>query len=100
MRWTKAQLDDGSRVRSQLRLPSIVALIFLHSCFGGRVPMARRLSGEISGFDKGTLNLGCSGVVDAALSLDCLCVPEVQAVVAVVRRRKARQGDEQNQRRA
>ena len=64
----EAQLDDGAGVGHQFGLPAVVGLELLHGCFGLRIPVAACLAGEIAGLNEGALNLGCTAVIDGALT--------------------------------
>jgi Type II secretion system (T2SS), protein E, N-terminal domain len=48
---SQAELDDGPRIGDQLCLPAVVFLKLLHRGLGLGVPVARRFTREITGFD-------------------------------------------------
>lgn len=62
----QAQLDKGTRVRNDLRLPAIVTLHLLHSSFAGIVPVTAGLA-KVAGLYKRTLDLHGARVIDSAL---------------------------------
>ena len=66
----EAEFDNCSRVGNQLGLPAVIFLKFLHSSFGLCIPVARRLAGEISRPDQGSLNLGSTSIVDSRWPAD------------------------------
>lgn len=64
----KAQFDQRARIRRGLRLPSVVSLIFLHSCLSRSIPGARRLAAQIVLANKCFLDLLCAGGIDLLLT--------------------------------
>ena len=68
----KAQCLDGARVGHELGLPAVVGLVLLHGSFGGGVPRAVGIFGEIVLADKGGLNLGDALGIDSLLAVKAL----------------------------
>lgn len=66
--WPQTKLDDCTRIRDQLRLPTMIGLILLHRSLGIRVPMTGRLSLQIASTSQRRLNLHRPIVINRPLS--------------------------------
>ncbi len=66
---SQAELNQRSRVRSELGLPAVVSLIFDQRVFRGFVPSAAGLASEVMLLNQGALDLAGAVLIDTALSV-------------------------------